>query len=202
MTPQSVISRLRAIWLRWIHRTTTIHYSAFIHYTAQLSCKHWNHIVIGRSARLDEHVWLNVPSEASQKNIPIIRIGHGACIGRNSVISGKNHIDIGDMCLTGPQVLIMDHAHEYRDVNRPIISQGTTPGGQIVVETGCWIGFGAVLLANRGMLRIGRNAVIGANAIVTHDVLPYTVVVGAPAYPICRYDFQQNRWVPLGQKKS
>ena len=41
-----------------------------------------------------------------------------------------------------------------------------------------WIGHGAVVMPG---LHIGNGAVIGANAVVTHDVPPYTIVTGVPA---------------------
>ena len=44
-----------------------------------------------------------------------------------------------------------------------------------------WIATGACI--HRG-IKIGTGAVIGANAVVTHDVEPYTIVVGCPAKPI------------------
>ncbi|OHV90769.1 DapH/DapD/GlmU-related protein [Mesorhizobium sp. ORS 3428] len=41
-----------------------------------------------------------------------------------------------------------------------------------------WIGHGAVVMPG---VTIGNGAVIGANAVVTHDVAPYTIVAGVPA---------------------
>jgi serine acetyltransferase/thymidylate kinase len=45
-----------------------------------------------------------------------------------------------------------------------------------VIEDDVYIGAGAKVL---GALRVGRGAVIGANAVVTRDVPPYSTVVGA-----------------------
>ena len=45
----------------------------------------------------------------------------------------------------------------------------------------CWIGHGAVI---RPEIRIGTGAVIGAGAIVTHDVPDYWIVTGVPAKPM------------------
>jgi phosphonate metabolism protein (transferase hexapeptide repeat family) len=48
----------------------------------------------------------------------------------------------------------------------------------VVIGNDVWIGHGAVILPGRC---IGTGAVIGAGAIVTHDVAPYSIVVGNPA---------------------
>jgi phosphonate metabolism protein (transferase hexapeptide repeat family) len=44
-----------------------------------------------------------------------------------------------------------------------------------------WIGHGAVI---RPEVTVGHGAVVGAGAIVTRDVAPYTIVAGNPARPI------------------
>ena len=48
----------------------------------------------------------------------------------------------------------------------------------VVIEDNVWIGGGAVVLPN---VTIGRNAVVGAGAVVTRDVPANTIVVGNPA---------------------
>jgi len=53
--------------------------------------------------------------------------------------------------------------------------------GDIVVGNDVWIGYEAVILAGA---TIGDGAVIGARAVVTGDVPPYTIVGGVPARPI------------------
>lgn len=53
--------------------------------------------------------------------------------------------------------------------------------GDIVVGNDVWIGYEAVIFAG---VTIGDGAVIGARAVVTKDVPPYTVVGGVPAKPI------------------
>lgn len=53
--------------------------------------------------------------------------------------------------------------------------------GDIVLGNDVWVGYEAVILAG---VTIGDGAVIGARAIVTKDVPPYTIVGGVPARPI------------------
>ena len=46
-----------------------------------------------------------------------------------------------------------------------------------------WIGYEAVILSG---VTIGDGAIIGARAVVTKDIPPYTIVGGVPAKPIRR----------------
>ena len=55
--------------------------------------------------------------------------------------------------------------------------------GDIVVGNDVWIGYEAVILSG---VTIGDGAVIGARAVVTKDVPPYTIMGGVPARPIRR----------------
>ena len=70
--------------------------------------------------------------------------------------------------------------------------------GDIVVGNDVWIGYEAVILSG---VTIGDGAIIGARAVVTKDVPPYTIVAGVPARPIRkRFDeetiarLEQLRW--------
>lgn len=53
--------------------------------------------------------------------------------------------------------------------------------GDIIIGNDVWIGYEAVILAG---VSIGDGAIIGARAVVTKDVPPYTIVGGVPAKPI------------------
>ena len=50
--------------------------------------------------------------------------------------------------------------------------------GTTIIENDVWIGDGVVIIPG---IKIGMGAVIGANSVVTKDVLPYTIVGGVPA---------------------
>lgn len=59
----------------------------------------------------------------------------------------------------------------------------------LIIGNDVWIGANAVILPH--VKKIGDGAIIGANAAVTHDVEPYTVVVGVPAR-IIRYRYSEK----------
>lgn len=55
-----------------------------------------------------------------------------------------------------------------------------------------FIGMGARIFPG---VTIGKHCVIGANAVVTHDIPDYCVAAGMPARVIKRYDFEKGEWV-------
>ena len=50
--------------------------------------------------------------------------------------------------------------------------------GPVIIEDGVWIGDKVTILPN---VRIGKNAVIGANSVVTKDIPENCVAGGIPA---------------------
>jgi len=142
------------------------------------------YIHLGTNVLLARDVWLNIPTEAnpSIKGHPVITIGEGVAIGRRCTISGVNQIRIGSKCLFGPNVFITDHSHEFKDPTIPIIDQGITEGGAIIIEEGCWFGHNSAVITHRGReIRIGHNSIVGANAVVTKSCPANSVMVGIPA---------------------
>jgi acetyltransferase-like isoleucine patch superfamily enzyme len=142
------------------------------------------YIHIGNRVSISHDVWLNVPCPPSCpiKGKPIISIGDGTAIGRRCSISGNGYIEIGANVLFGPNVLVMDHAHEFQNPHEPIMWQGITEPGKIIIEEGCWLGYNSCILTHRNRtIRIGRNTVVGANAVVTKSFPSNSVLVGAPA---------------------
>lgn len=106
-----------------------------------------------------------------------ITIGARALVGEGCILRGQGGITIGNDVYLAPLVQVLAVNHVYHDPTRPISHQGITAQG-ITIEGGAWIGGGAIILDG---VRIGRNAVVGAGAVVTKDVPDYAVAVGNPA---------------------
>ncbi len=86
-----------------------------------------------------------------------------------------NEVHIGHHVMIGPGVQIYTAAHHLQAETR---IQGWEVAKPIVIEDNVWLGGSAILLPG---VTIGRNAVVGAGAVVTRSVPANTVVAGNPA---------------------
>jgi maltose O-acetyltransferase len=62
--------------------------------------------------------------------------------------------------------------------------------GKIIIKHDAWIGVGVIILPN---VTIGEFSIVGAGAVVTKDVPPYTIVAGIPAIPIKKIKISGNK---------
>jgi maltose O-acetyltransferase len=102
-------------------------------------------------------------------------IGDHSYLNFMCVILDNNDVHIGNHVMIGPAVQIYTAAHPIQAEPR---NQGWEVAKPVVIEDNVWIGGGAILLPG---VVIGRNAVVGAGAVVSRDVPQNTVVAGNPA---------------------
>lgn len=113
-----------------------------------------------------------------------IHMGNWVVINMNCTFVDNNRIDIGNHVLIASDVKIYTAAHPVTAKKRMIPGGGWNIYAQPVkIEDGVWIGGGAIILPG---VTIGRNAVIGAGAVVTKDVPANAVAIGSPA-KVLRY---------------
>ncbi|MBD2103244.1 acyltransferase [Leptolyngbya sp. FACHB-261] len=115
-----------------------------------------------------------------------IEIGENTYIGPYTCISGR-YIKIGRDCLIASHSSIYANNHNFSDRDRIIKEQGSNYRG-IVIEDDCWLGSGVRVLDG---VTIGRGSVIGAGAVVTKSIAPYSVAVGVPAKVISKREEMQ-----------
>lgn len=140
-------------------------------------------ISIGTGTTFGEHSILTAwkSTSAGENRTPEIEIGDNCCFGEYNHITSVNNIKIGNNLLTGRWVTITDNNHgdtSYETLHNPPLKRMVTSNGPVIIGNNVWIGDKATILSN---VTIGDGVVIAANAVVTKNVPPYTVVAGVPA---------------------
>ncbi|MCC6173977.1 MAG: acyltransferase [Chloroflexi bacterium] len=102
-----------------------------------------------------------------------LEIGNNVFINYGASLVAARHVRIGDDCLIGTHVMLMDC-----DFHRVEDKAWDTTGYPIVLEDRVWLGNRSIVLKG---VTIGHDSVIGAGSVVTRDVPPRVVVAGAPA---------------------
>ena len=102
-------------------------------------------------------------------------IGDHTYLNNLCTIIDNNEVRIGNYVMIGPKVQLYTAAHPLQAKER---IQGWEIAKPIQIDDNVWIGGGAIILPG---VTIGRNAVVGAGAVVTRSVPANTVVVGNPA---------------------
>lgn len=115
-----------------------------------------------------------------------ITIGHHVYLNVQCTILDCAEVRIGNHVMIGPAVQIYTAAHLLQAEGR---IQGLEVAKPIVIEDNVWIGGGAILLPG---VSLGRNAVVGAGAVVPKSVSANMVVVGNPAKVVRVIDQHQR----------
>ncbi len=111
-----------------------------------------------------------------------LSIGKNTYFAHSCWLGGQGTTTIGMNCLFGPNVVSISSNHDYNNISTPYHKGDELPG-VITIGDNVWIGANAVILPN---VKIGNGAVIGAGSVVTSDVPARTLFVGNPAI------FQKN----------
>lgn len=161
-----------------------------------------------RSARMRRAAWraltrrfghgVRIGRGAIASHHETLEIGSGVFVGEHAFIQGRagGRCVIGDHCWIGPQSyldardLVLEDYVGWGPGAKALGSQHTgEPHNIPIIQTeleiertviGAWsdIGVNAVILPG---ITIGKGAIVGAGAVVTHDVEPFAIVAGVPA---------------------
>jgi acetyltransferase-like isoleucine patch superfamily enzyme len=109
-----------------------------------------------------------------------IIIGNKVFVGDEASLDCRGGITIEDNVTVSNRTQIVTHINVgYAD--HPLQKDYPTQEGRVIMKNGSYIGTGAIILPG---ITIGREAVVGAGAVVTHDVSARIVVAGVPAKKI------------------
>ena len=132
-----------------------------------------------------------------------IAIGNGVFLGRQTIVTTKDgdieledgvnvsafcmifsasHVRCGRNTLIAAYTYLVGGGHDLDRTDLAIIDQAR-PSQGIAIGPNCWLGAGVTVLDG---VTVGRDAVIGANSVVTRDVEDFAVAAGSPAAIIRR----------------
>ena len=151
-------------------------------------------IRIGRDVVVDDGCCLDAKGTDNEG----ITLGDGVFIGRNTILSCKNgdiivddhanigfnseifsasRVRLGKNTLVAAYTYLVGGDHLYDRVDTPVLHQGRTARG-IEVDDNAWLGAHVVISDGS---RVGRDAIIGAGAVVIGEIPPYHIAAGVPA---------------------
>ena len=116
-----------------------------------------------------------------KKYDPKIVFGKSVRINSTCHIGAINRVEIGNCCLIGSHVMIIDHSHGRNSKEELSVhpsERNLFSKGGIIIGDHCWICENVVVLPG---VHIGSGTTIGANSVVTHDIPSNCVAVGNPA---------------------
>lgn len=156
--------------------------------------RHPSKIEIGDGVVVDDLVVLDAKGTGNRG----IVLGNGVFLGRGTILSCKDgdielgdHVNIGFHCevfsgssvrvgrygLFAAYTYLVGGGHDFDRPEVPVVEQARRSRG-ITLDENVWLGTGAKVLDG---VRIGRDVVVGAGAVVTEDLPDGVVAVGVPA---------------------
>jgi acetyltransferase-like isoleucine patch superfamily enzyme len=156
--------------------------------------RHPHKIHIGDNVVVDDHCCLDAKGQDNQG----IRLGSGVFLGRNAILSCKNgdiliedeanigfnteifsasRVRVGRKVLIAAYTYLVGGDHLYDRVDVPVLDQGRTAAG---IDVGDHVWLGAHVVVTDGS-RVGRDAIIGAGAVVVGEIPEFAIAVGTPA---------------------
>jgi acetyltransferase-like isoleucine patch superfamily enzyme len=170
------------------------HVGRNVAFGANVVFRHPHKIRIGNNVVVDDNCCLDAKGTTNRG----IELGDGVFLGRNTILSCKNgditlgneanigfnveisssaHVRLGERTLVAAYTYLVGGDHLIDRVDVPILHQGRTARGIDVAEN-VWLGSHVVVTDG---VRIGRDAVIGAGAVVIGDVPEFHIAAGVPA---------------------
>jgi maltose O-acetyltransferase len=144
---------------------------SYVHPTAIVALSAGARLTIGRHTRVGRHSMIYFLPGAT------LEIGDNTVIGHYANLRPGRRMSIGRDVRFGQFVSLLGDNHRFDRTDLPIWQQGIEPA-DVTIEDDVWVGAQAVILPG---IRVGKSSIIGAGAVVTRDVPPFSVAVGNPA---------------------
>lgn len=149
---------------------------------------HCEDVYIGKNSKLS--CW-DTYNNIKLNTIPNITISSGFRATSNFSIQCANKVIIKENVLVASNVFIIDYNHGNNPLTKSYLQNPLDISSGVIIEEGCWIGNNVTIL---GGITIGKKAIIGAGAVVTHDIPEYCIAAGNPARVIKKFNFSTQSW--------
>jgi len=135
-------------------------------------------VELGDNVMIGKNAWFDISTYT--KGAKII-IGDGTQIGRNFTATAAKKISIGEKCLFSYNVSIVDHDHDFSNINKSPMDSEISEGREIIIEDHCFIGAHSFILKG---VHLGKHCVVGANSVVTRSFPANSIICGNPAHVV------------------
>jgi acetyltransferase-like isoleucine patch superfamily enzyme len=132
---------------------------------------------LGSCIELADDVWLSRGCFLVAGPGVEIAVGPQTYIGHRCLFYGHGGIQVGRDVLMANDVQLICGNHTFARRDLPIRAQPTEER-PIIVEDDVWLGASSIVL---GGVTVGRGSVVGAGAVVTRSLPPYSIAHGVPA---------------------
>jgi acetyltransferase-like isoleucine patch superfamily enzyme len=134
---------------------------------------------LGPQVLFEPDVWITAPGSAR------VRIGGGTFLNLGVMVASAELVEIGAHCMFANGCFVSDAAHRFDDPHVPVPWQGFTSKGPTRIGDNVWCGAHVVVTSG---VTVGERCVIGANSVVTQDIPPFSIAMGAPARVLRRIE--------------
>lgn len=143
-----------------------------------------SNVFIGKKVRIFPHLRMETQDGGS------IVIHDDVVISQNVHLTSAGQLEIGKSALILANVFITNIDHDYTEIGKHVVNQKITVKNTFIGDH-CFIGMGAAIMAGT---TLGKQCVVGANSVVRGTFPDYSVIVGAPAKIVKKYNPQTQVW--------
>lgn len=137
-----------------------------------------NSAIIGSNLNMEIGFGTQIWEHVIIRDFVNLKLGKFVQIGPFTVIFPGGKIEIDDNVMVGPHCVFAASNHDYIQTNETMRFAGSISKGPIIIEKNVWIAANCTITDG---VRIGHDAVIAANSVVSKDVEPFEIVGGVPA---------------------
>lgn len=143
-------------------------------------------LLIGNNVRIYPNLRAELPTKSS-----FVEIKDNVSIGQNfHVVSYNKKLIIPEGTVISANVFISNVNHDYKKIGVDALKQNLVSKDTVIGED-CFIGYGAVILPGT---RLGKQCIVGANAVVSGNFDDYSVIAGVPAKIKKNYNQSKGKW--------